>query len=287
MTIQVGLSLMSTDDFRRATEALFEMGAIDVLEWSFDTGWGGPLPVWAEALLADFSARGRLLGHGVTFSVLSAEWTPRQAAWLGMLAAETVRRHYRHVSEHFGFMAGGDFHQGAPLPVPLCEETLDVGRDRLARLAAACRLPIGLENLAFAFGPRDVAEQGRFIEELLTPVEGFLLLDLHNIYCQACNFGVPGEKLIDGYPLDRVRELHVSGGSWSDVSAELGGGQVRRDTHDGPLPRDVLPLVRHALKSCPHIEAVIFERLGDTISPVDDASLQDDFLLLRDEVAAA
>ena len=287
MDIRVGLSLMHSEDFRRATESLFKSGAVEVLEWSFDTGWGGVLPPWTEALICEFSDQGRLLGHGVTFSVLSAQWTARQETWLGQLALETSRRQYRHVSEHFGFMAGGDFHQGAPLPVPLCEETLRVGREGLARLAAACHLPVGFENLAFAFGPRDVADQGRFIEQLLAPVDGFLLLDLHNIYCQACNFDVSGEKLIDSYPLDRVRELHVSGGSWSDVSAELGGGRIRRDTHDGPLPRDVLPLVRHALANCPHVEAVIFERLGGTIVPQDDDALRTDFLRLREEVAAA
>lgn len=287
MSASVGLSLMTSDDFRRATEPLFVAGEVDVLEWSFDTGWGGPLPFWVERLLAGYSDGARLLGHGVTFSVLSAEWTPRQDEWLQLLSAETMRRQFRHVSEHFGFMAGGDFHQGAPLPVPLCDETLAVGRDRLARLAEACRLPVGLENLAFAFGPRDVADQGRFIEKLLIPVDGFLLLDLHNIYCQACNFGVPGEKLIDSYPLDRVRELHVSGGSWSQVSDEIGGGRVRRDTHDGPVPGDVLPLVKHALAHCPNVEAVIFERLGGTIGADDDEALRADFRRLRDVVAAA
>src|SRR4029453_13258630 len=49
----VGLSLMLEEDFLRAALPLFEAGEIEVLEWSFDVGWGLPaLPTWADELLA-------------------------------------------------------------------------------------------------------------------------------------------------------------------------------------------------------------------------------------------
>ena len=68
----IGLSLMLEDDFLRAALPLFEAGEVEVLEWSFDVGWGLPaLPAWAEELLACYSDQGRLLGHGVTYSALS------------------------------------------------------------------------------------------------------------------------------------------------------------------------------------------------------------------------
>ena len=191
---------------------------------------------------------------------------------------------YRHLTEHFGFMSAGNFHQGAPLSVPLTETTLRIGRDRLARLAQIANKPVGLENLAFAFGRQDVRDQGRFLAALLRPVDGFLLLDLHNIYCQACNFGQSAEELIGAYPLERVRELHVSGGSWTESSAEPQRGLVRRDTHDEAVPEDVFRLVPYALANCPNVEAVILERLGGTIESEDDAVLRADFRRLRNIV---
>jgi uncharacterized protein (UPF0276 family) len=257
----VGLSLMPEPDFATTAHPLLKAGEVDVLEWSFDVGWATPPPGWAVALIDHFSANRRLLGHGVTYSALSAEWTARQAGWLKRLEAEVATRAYRHVSEHFGFMTAGTFHDGTPLPVPRTAAALEVGRDRLKRLAASAAAPVGLENLAFAFGPEDMRQQGAFLEDLLAPVDGFLVLDLPNLHCQSRNFGVPAEALLDGYPLARVREMHVSGGSWSEGV----GGPVRRDTHDEAVPEELFGLLEEALRRCPRTEAVIFERLGTTL----------------------
>jgi uncharacterized protein (UPF0276 family) len=265
----VGLSLMLEPDFIGAALPLFEYGEVEVLEWSFDTGWGpDSLPEWAAELLDHFAASGRLLGHGVTYSPLSGRFTERQHVWLERLAGECATRRFRHVSEHFGFVTAGPFRDGPPLPVPRTLGTLEVGRDRLRRLADACGVPVGLENLAFAFGPLDVVDQGTFLEELLAPVDGFLLLDLHNLHCQAENFGVPVEELLDGYPLERVVELHVSGGSWSE--SRVAPGRVRRDTHDQAVPQEVLDLVPTALRRCPGVEYVVLERLGGTLGDKED-----------------
>jgi uncharacterized protein (UPF0276 family) len=287
----VGLSLMLEDDFVRAALPLFESGEVDILEWSFDVGWSLPaLPPWAEELLDHYSRQGRLLGHGVTFSALSGQWTPRQAAWLARLKAELQARQYVHVSEHFGFMTAGNFHKSAPLPVPVTQASLRLGQSRLQMLRDLGIEHVGLENLAFAFGRQDVADQGRFLAELLRPVNGFLLLDLHNLYCQSCNFGITIEALMDSYPTKRVRELHISGGSWSSVSSSHGraGERVRRDTHDGPVPEEVFAAIPQALARCPGAKAVIFERLGGTISsPRDEGQFQDDFRRLRDVVRSA
>jgi uncharacterized protein (UPF0276 family) len=273
----VGLSLMLEDDFRRAALPLFEGGDVEVLEWSFDVGWGNQgMPAWSLDLVDFYGRQGRLLGHGVTYSALSGHWTARQQQWLDRLDTECRRRSYRHISEHFGFMTAGDFHRSAPLPVPRTEGALRIGQDRLQRLAETAQVPVGLENLAFAFGTRDVAEQGQFLEQLLAPVDGFLLLDLHNIYCQMCNFDVPADELLAGYPLQRVRELHVSGGSYSESSV-TDGHLVRRDTHDDAVPQPAFELVELALGLCPQVEAVILERLGGTISAGDDAQFRADF----------
>lgn len=278
----VGLSLMPEDDFRQASYPLFEAGEVEILEWSFDMGWGpNGAPDWTQALIEFFSDANRLIGHGVTFSALSAEWTPRQERWLQCFRAETQSRHYLHLSEHFGFCAAGSFHQSAPLPVPLSQTALRVGRDRLQKLNDLVAVPVGLENLAFAFGLRDVQQQGEFLDQLLAPTNGFVLLDLHNIYCQMCNFDLDAEEILESYPLHRVRELHVSGGSWSESQIE-NTSPIRRDTHDEAVPENLWPLLEMALQKCPDVQAVIFERLGNTmIQEADAAQFQNDFRRLR------
>jgi uncharacterized protein (UPF0276 family) len=281
-----GVSLMPEDDFLRAAHPLFAAGEVEVLEWSFDTGWPpAVVPRWALDLIAAFGANNRLLGHGVHYSALSAGTESRQQAWLANCAEEVRRHPYRHVSEHFGFSGTRGFHQSAPLPVPLNETTLSLGRDRLRRLAEVAKVPVGLENLAFAFCPRDVEEQGRFLAALLEPVDGFLLLDLHNLYCQAVNFGRTLDELLATYPLGRVRELHVSGGSWSAASDSQ--QPIRRDTHDGPVPAELFEWLPRVLAVCPPVEAVILERLGGTFSVADDEPFRRDFRRLKEIVRAS
>lgn len=279
---RVGLSLMLEDDFLRAALPLFTGGEVEVLEWSFDVGWPpAVMPDWAGELVGEFAANGRLYGHGVHFSVLSAGVGDRQERWLTRLADEVRTHAYRHISEHFGFCNTAGFHRSAPLPVPLTETTLAVGRSHLQRLGEVAGVPVGLENLAFAFSARDVAEQGRFLDELLAPTDGFLLLDLHNLYCQTINFDRTIDDLLATYPLHRVRELHVSGGS-----ADEHDGRIRRDTHDGPVPAALFNWLPRVLSACPHVEAVIFERLGGTIAPADDEEYRADFRRLREVVHA-
>jgi uncharacterized protein len=266
---QVGLALMPEADFLIASEPLFEAGAIEVLEWSFDLGWGGvTLPDSISDLLQEYSHRDRLLGHGVSYSLLSANRD--SSHWLDCLAAECTEYHYHHISEHFGWMAAGRFDQSAPLPMPLLPETLAIGIDRLQQLAGVAKVPIGLENLAFAFGLPDVMQQGTFIDRLLAPIDGFLLLDLHNLYCQIHNFSLSAPELLARYRLDRVKEIHISGGSWS----QHGARKIRRDTHDHAVPEAVFELLATVVNLCPQLEFIIFERIGNTLG---DVSAQEQF----------
>jgi len=268
----VGLSLLPTEDFRDFAWNLVDRAMVDVIEWSFDIIWGdGEMtPSWCESILDDFSARGRLLGHGVTFSPFSGGFTERQRWWLDKLRAECDRRRYVQISEHFGFMEAGPFVESAPMPVPMTEGAVILGRRCLEALARSSGCPVGLENLALAFCLEDVRGQGKFLEEVLSRVDGFLVLDLHNLYCQSVNFDIPMSELLGSYPLGRVRELHISGGSLS-ARRSGAGPAIRRDTHDGPVPERVFEILPEALDRCPGVEYVILERLGGTIDELGGA----------------
>lgn len=266
--------------FLRAATPLLADGLIDALEWSFDTAWRDePAPV-RDALLGHYASAGRLLGHGVSYSLLSADPADdvRKARWLERWRGEQARHPYRHLSEHIGFMTAPGYQRGPPLPMPLTPEVVTLGRDRLNRLVDASNGPVGLENLAFAFSRREVLEQGELLERLLAPTGGFVVLDLHNLWCQAVNFGLDPAALLDSYPLARVHELHVSGGSWAETSH----GPVRRDTHDGTVPFEVLELLQLALRRCPEVRFVVVERLGDSFeSPDAAAELRADVMAVR------
>lgn len=249
-------------DMLNACYPLFEEERVQAIEWSFDVLFDrGALPPWFEGLLQAYSNAKRLTGHGVFFSLFSGKWLPEQAQWLKTLRTTTKRFPLEQVTEHFGFMTGKDFHEGAPLAIPYSAATLRIGRDRLKRIQEAANCPVGLENLAFAYAIDDVKRHGDFLNELIEVVNGFIILDLHNVYCQLENFGLGAEELLALYPLHKVREIHISGGSWEPVESEP-GRRIRRDTHDDAVPAAVFSLLNRALDRCPACKYVVLEQLG-------------------------
>ena len=262
----------------QASLPLFVAEKVEAIEWSFDTLYKvRDIPDWFVELLQAFGNEGRLIGHGVYFSLFSGKWTVEQQRWLDHLRKVSSNFHFDHITEHFGFMTGEDFHKGAPISVPYTPETLALGRDRLQRIQDACSCAVGLENLAFSYSLEEVQRHGEFLEKLIEPVNGFIILDLHNLYCQLHNFSLDFETLIHAYPLERVREIHISGGSW-DASGLQPERTIRRDTHDDAVPEEVFDLLKKALLLCPNLKFVVLEQLGIALHTTESQQqFQQDF----------
>lgn len=267
---------------------LMEESRVDAIEWSFDALHKvKEVPDWFRDLLTAFSDENRLIGHGVFFSLFSGKWLPEQEAWLSHLRQTATEFTFDHITEHFGFMTGRDFHHGAPLNIPYSASTLNIGRDRLKRIYHACGRPVGLENLAFSYSLDEVKRHGVFLDQLLAPVNGFIILDLHNLYCQLRNFDLAFDELIALYPLDKVREIHISGGSWDD-SAASPDRSIRRDTHDEAVPPEVFHLLELTIPKCPHLKYVVLEQLGTGLSSDSSrAGFYNDFLHMQEIVSRA
>jgi uncharacterized protein (UPF0276 family) len=284
-TILAALACNLDSDILTAALPLLEAEKVEALEWSFDTLFQtNELPGWFVELLHTYGSQGRLVGHGVFFSLLSSRWRPEQQQWLAQLKEVSKTFVFDHITEHFGFFTGQNFHSGAPLPVPYTGTALRIGQDRLHRVYDACQCPVGLENLAFAYSLDEVQRHGEFLEKLIAPVNGFIILDLHNLYCQLHNFSVAYETLIGLYPLDCVREIHISGGSWEE-SGVRPGRKVRRDTHDDAVPTEVFRLLAMTMPKCLNLKFVVLEQLGTGLrSENSKAQFRRDFQHMADLV---
>ncbi len=281
--LRVGLALFPTDDVRDAVIPLVDAGGVDALEWTVDVlfGYDEPLDAWVSGLLDSFA--GRVYGHGVGLSPTSARFDDAAAAWLTELARDS--RRYRHVTDHWGFSRARGLLRGAPLPLVASEAVVAATTNALQALAAVTNTPVGLENLPLALSADELDTQPAMIARTLDAIDGVLLLDLHNLWCQAVNFERDARALAVRYPLDRVREIHVAGGGWSDSSF---GPPVRRDTHDGWVPAEVIELLAWVIPRCPALEVVVLERIP---SALEDHALHDawraEFRAIADVVRSA
>ena len=262
-----------------ASLPLFEQEKVEAIEWSFDTLFKyEEIPGWFNDLISEFSDQGRLVGHGVYFSLFSGKWLPEQEAWLKKLDTFSGRFKFDHITEHFGFMTGSDFHKGAPIGIPYTRTTLAIGIDRLQRIQHVCNCPVGLENLAFSYSLEEVKRHGEFLSKLVESVNGFIILDLHNLYCQMHNFGIDFNDIIALYPVEKVREIHISGGSWDERKTSK-GEKIRRDTHDDCVPEEVFQLLKATIPKCPNLKFVVLEQMGTALdSPKSQLAFQRDFL---------
>lgn len=267
-----------------ASLPLFEKEKIQAIEWSFDALFKHEqIPGWFTDLIKEFGNENRLIGHGVYFSIFSGRWLPEQESWLKNLRVFAREFRFDHISEHFGFMTGTDFHKGAPISIPFTKNTLALGADRLKRIQDACQCPVGLENLAFSYSLDEVKKHGEFLSQLTEDINGFLILDLHNLYCQINNFAISFEDIINLYPLEKVREIHISGGSW-DERLTRKGEKIRRDTHDDSVPDEVFRLLEATIPLCPNLKYVVLEQLGTALDTEKSRdNFRDDFLRM-DEI---
>jgi uncharacterized protein (UPF0276 family) len=225
--------------------------------------------VVAESCARDVAARReavalaevwRVVPHGVKLSLGSAEGIDAERARsLGELA-RALRSPF--VSEHVAFVRSGGHEIGHLTELPMTRASLRV----LARNVDALRrhlpsdVPVILENAARGFvWTNDAHEmsEGDFYQEVVLQTGCELLLDVANVYANALNAGIDPGLLLRTYPLDRVRMMHVAGGT-------LENG-FYFDTHAHPVPDAVFELVRRVLATNPEA-ATLLERdaaLGD------------------------
>jgi uncharacterized protein (UPF0276 family) len=119
------------------------------------------------------------------------------------------------LSVHLGFSAAEVFfetHMNARSPaLPRDELFANICRNVRA-LAGAIPTPLILENLDYcAGGAYEHICEPAFIAAVLDATGAGLLLDLAHARVSASRLGAPIEAYLGGLPLERVRQLHISG----------------------------------------------------------------------------
>jgi hypothetical protein len=102
-----------------------------------------------------------------------------------------------------------------------------------------------------------VSDEFGLMNRVLDLSGGGQLLDLHNLYCNAVNFGFDPFAALEHVQLDRVVEVHVAGGAWRDG--------FLMDAHSGRTPGAVWELFEEVLHRPSAIAGVVFELLDDYV----------------------
>lgn len=267
---------------RAALSAIADVyDAVDYVEVCPETTWGPDLaPNGFHRLVRGLADAGTpLVGHGVGLDPASAD-AARRARWLRAWNRDADALRFAWVSDHLGRTTLAGEPVALPLPAPAAFPRLSGALDGLA---AATGAPAGVENSAWYGYPGDARDEAPRLADALGD-RHHLVLDLHNLWTNAVNLGFDPVSWLDRAPLDRVVEVHVSGGTWAPA-AWTSGRPIRLDSHDAAIPDEVWALLALVGPRLPALRGVTLEWIERPITPDERAVLFDDLARLRPLVA--
>lgn len=196
--------------------------------------------------------------HGVSLGLASTipveDWRlDRMARLMAATGAEAW-------SEHLAFVRGGGIEIGHLAAPPRTAASIEGSCRNLERAARIVGTPPQIENVATLVAPpASTHDEGEWVKAIVYGADGSLLLDLHNLYANALNFGDDPTTLLHSLPLDRVAGVHLSGGRWID-----GPGGARRllDDHLHDVPQPVFDLLAELGRASAQPLTVVIERDG-------------------------
>ena len=163
-------------------------------------------------------------------------------------------------SEHLAFVRGGGIEIGHLAAPPRSAASVDGACRNLALARRVTGSMPAVENIAtLVEPPASPLPEDAWIDAIIRGSGAALLLDLHNLYANAVNFGRTPLDLLQGLPLDRVGIVHLSGGHWIEGPA---GTRRLLDDHVHDVPKDVFDLLTELGRRAPQPLTVIIERDG-------------------------
>ncbi|MFG1793340.1 DUF692 family multinuclear iron-containing protein [Nocardia sp. NPDC049149] len=238
-----------------------------ITENFFGTPVGGPLE-----LLRD---RFPLTPHGVEMSIGTEG--PLDRAYVADLADLVARVGAPWCSDHLSFTRAGGVSIGQLTPLVRTRESAAQIAGKVRQVQQQVGTPFLLENITYHLDfPAELSE-AEFITLVIESAGCGLLLDLTNVFINAVNHRYDPIEFLNSIPLERVVQLHLAGGYWSEGTL--------LDSHSAPVPAEVWELLDHVSGRTPALRCVILER--DQEFPDDFTELTADLHRARASIGSA
>jgi uncharacterized protein (UPF0276 family) len=252
-----------------AAQIMLHLDAIDHLEVMAEREWSASRR--RLDALRDLARQVPMSLHGLSLGLVSSGTVSEARLQAMARLVERVQPH--HWSEHLAFVRAGGFEIGHLAAAPYAPATLDGALRNLERVREVVGALPHLENIATLLTPPGSCwTEPKFVGKVLCGAGATMLLDLHNLYANACNFGQDPLVLLDSLPIERIGSVHLSGGHWQ---AGSDGRSRLIDDHIHDPPALVYELLELLAFKAPQQLTVIIERDG----------LYPDFAVLLDQIA--
>jgi len=210
--------------------------------------------------------------HGVGLSIGSMQ--PLDRDHLARLKALCDRYQPESFSEHLAWSTHDSVFLNDLLPLPYTGETLARVADHIDEVQSALGRQMLLENPAtYLLFTESTIEETAFLAEIARRTGCGLLLDVNNVFVAATNHNLDPDAYVARFPLEAVREIHLSG--HSETVDDL-GAPLLIDSHDMPVKDPVWALYQTVLR-----------RIGPVASLIEWDNDVPAWPVLREEVVSA
>jgi uncharacterized protein len=245
-----------------APSILAHLDQIDVLEVIADDYFkASPQKISA---LKTLSQQIPLLYHGVGLGLASS--LPVEQKQLDRLSRLFNLVTPTSWSEHLSFVRAGGHEIGHLAAPPRNQATVDGAFENLERIRKSIgSLPL-VENIATLLDPPGSSmKESEWTFQILQASGASLLLDLHNLYSNAVNFGYDPIQFLLSFPLHQVQIVHLSGGHWIPEPKGFESSPSGRrllDDHIHDVPATVFEMLQVLAKTASQPLTVLIERDG-------------------------
>jgi uncharacterized protein (UPF0276 family) len=216
---------------------------LEVHSENFFADGGRPLEV-LQRVRSDYP----LSLHGVGLSLGSTD--PLSRWHLDKLKGLIARYEPALVSEHLCWCSVGGRFFNDLLPLPYATEALQHVSERIERVQDYLGRQILIENLSsYLQFTESAMPEWEFIAEVAGRSGCGILLDVNNIYVNACNHDFDPAVYLEAIPVSAVKEMHLAG--FEDE------GDCLIDTHGGPVAAAVWTLYARALQRFGRVPTLI------------------------------
>lgn len=239
-----------------------DAGAVDFLECAPDN-WIAVGGRHGEGL-ARLAERFPLSCHGLSLSLGGP--APLDRDLLRRTRHFLERHRVALFSEHLSY-SSDDGQLYDLLPLPFTEEAVRHVAARIRQAQDALGRRIAVENISYYAAPYQALSEIDFLRAVLEEADCDLLLDVNNLFVNACNHGYDTAGYLAAIPAQRVVCLHVAG--HYDEAPDL-----KIDTHGAAVKGSVWALLEQAYQRFGALPTLLerdfnFPPLGELLAEVE------------------
>lgn len=213
---------------------------------------------WPLQRLEACAQRWPLAVHGVSMSIGGPDpFDTRHLAALRRLLDRVGATRY---TDHLCYAQLGGVAFFDLLPLPWTSAAARHCAERILRLQDALGYPVAVENITdYARMPGASLDEAGFVREVVERADCGLLLDVANVYVNACNHGQDPFATLLALPIERAVQIHLAGSVVEDGR--------RIDNHGTAVPEPVWAMYRAVVERVGAVPTLI--EWDNAIPPLD------------------